>query len=266
MSKVIDAIQTLSTLEELASGDSPLHRLHPGIKTITTFIYLVAVLSLNRYDLPGLLTLFFYPALLIPLAGVPFSAIFKRVLVALPFSLFAGISNIIFEPATAFYLLGIPVSYGVISFATLMIKTFLCVAAVLLLAATTSSFSLFAQLRAFHLPRILVLTIMMTYRYIFLLLDEVANMTQAYHLRAPKQKGILMKDMGVFVGQLILRCFDRSERIYFAMKARGFSGEYNCSVIYKIDKQSILWGLIIFIGIILLRFFSLPLLIETIIC
>lgn len=228
-------------------------------------MYLVAVLSLQRYHFTALLGFFFYPAIIIPLAGIPFSAIFKRVLVALPFSLFAGISNLIFERATALYLLGIPVTYGVISFTTLMIKTFLCVSAVLILAATTPSFGLFAQLRRFHLPRIFVLTLMMTYRYIFLLLEEVANMTQAYHLRAPKQKGILMKDMGAFVGQLILRCFDRSERIYSAMECRGFSGEYSCGTVPKWDVFSILWGMGIILSVLLLRCFSLPQFIEMLI-
>ena len=262
MSKITDAIHTLSTLEELASAKSPIHCIHPGIKIVFTFVYLISVVSLERHLLSPLISLFVFPAILIPLAGIPFSAIFKRVLVALPFSLFAGISNILFERNVLFHLIGIPVTDGMLSFAAVMVKTFLCVSAVLVLIATTPSFTLFLQLRKFHIPKVLVLTLMMTYRYIFLLLEEVGNMTQSYHLRAPEQKGIQMKDMGTFLAQLIFRCFDRSERIYNAMECRGFTGEYCCASETKIIAADLLWGAGFVFFILFLRFLSLPRLIE----
>ncbi|MGI5874911.1 MAG: cobalt ECF transporter T component CbiQ [Bacillota bacterium] len=264
MSKIVDAIQTLSSLEELAAADSALHRAHPGVKIAVTFIYLICVLSIQRHQLSPLIPLFFYPAVMIPAADIPFAAIFKRTAVALPFSLFAGISNIVFERDIALYLFHIPVTYGIISFTTLMIKTFLCVSAVLILIATTPSFALFSQLRRFHIPQLLVMTVMLTYRYIFLLLDEAANMTLAYHLRAPNQKGVQMKDMGSFLGQLILRCFDRSERVYAAMECRGFDGEYRAGGQRKTDGASLAAGAAVIAVVLALRFFSLPRLIETI--
>ena len=265
MSKIIDAIHTLSTMEELASGASFLHRLHPGIKIWITFVYLVAVLSFSRYELVGLISLLFYPALMIPLAEIRFAQIFKRVLVALPFSLFAGISNIVFERTVVVAIGPLPVTLGMISFLSLMLKTFLCVSAVLVLVATTPSFVLFSQLRKLCIPRILVLTIMMTYRYIFLLLDEAASMTAAYHLRAPNKKGILMKDMGSFLGQLILRCFDRSERIYSAMECRGFKGEYCCGSTASLNLASLFYGGVLLAFIVLLRIFPIPLIIANLI-
>jgi cobalt/nickel transport system permease protein len=45
----------------------------------------------------------------------------------------------------------------------------------------------------------------------------------AYSLRNAGGKGIKMRDMGSFAGQLLLRSFDRSDRIYNAMKCRGYS-------------------------------------------
>ena len=130
MSKIIEAIRTLSTLEELAKGNSLLHRMHPGVKLIITILYLILVLANERHTLMPLLVLCFYPAILIPLADIPYGAIFKRVCVALPFSLFAGISNLIFERELICYVFGIPVTAGVVSFTSLMLKTFLCVSAV----------------------------------------------------------------------------------------------------------------------------------------
>ena len=52
-------------------------------------------------------------------------------------------------------------------------------------------------------------------------------MALAYRLRSNGEKGIRMKDMGSFLGQLLLRSFDRAERVYTAMACRGFSGRYS---------------------------------------
>ena len=265
MSKIGEAIQTLSSMEDLAAKDSAIHRIHANVKILMTFAYLVAVLSFHRYDLAGLMPYFLYPALIIPLADIPFREILKRVLVALPFSLFAGISNLIFDRQVIAHLGSIPITYGFISFWSLMIKTLLCVAAVLILVATTNSFTLFAQLRSFKIPKIFVLTIMMTYRYIFVLLQEAGNMMKAYALRAPDEKGIKMKDMGSFVGQLLLRCIDRSEQVYAAMQCRGFNGEYIVGKKQTLSGYSIVWAAAAIGCFVLFRIFSIPQLIETLI-
>ncbi|HMM05729.1 MAG TPA: cobalt ECF transporter T component CbiQ [Clostridiales bacterium] len=265
MSKIGDAIQTLSSMEDLAAKASPVHRIHANVKILITFFYLVAVLSFHRYNLTGLMPYFLYPAMIIPLANIPFREIFKRVLVALPFSLFAGISNLIFDREVFTYLAQIPLTFGFVSFWTLMVKTFLCVCAVLILVATTNTFTLFAQLRSFKIPKVFVLTLMMTYRYIFVLLQEAGNMMKAYALRAPGEKGIQMKDMGSFVGQLLLRCIDRSEHVYAAMQCRGFTGEYIVGKKQNLDAYSVIWGIGAAGIFLFFRFFSIPQLMETLI-
>jgi cobalt/nickel transport system permease protein len=45
----------------------------------------------------------------------------------------------------------------------------------------------------------------------------------AYALRGGNRKGIEMRHMGAFLGQLLIRGFDRAERIYRAMKCRGYA-------------------------------------------
>jgi cobalt/nickel transport system permease protein len=66
----------------------------------------------------------------------------------------------------------------------------------------------------------------MTYRYIGVLVTEAYSMFTAYSLRSSGGKGIAMKDMGSFTGQLILRSFDRADRVYNAMKCKGYSANY----------------------------------------
>ena len=51
-------------------------------------------------------------------------------------------------------------------------------------------------------------------------------MTDAYHLRAPGQKGIHHSAWGSFLGQLLLRSMDRAEELYASMLLRGYRGEF----------------------------------------
>ena len=55
------------------------------------------------------------------------------------------------------------------------------------------------------------------------LLEEVYAMTTAYKLRSGVKKALEMRHMGSFAGQLLLRGFDRAERVHAAMRCRGYS-------------------------------------------
>ena len=72
----------------------------------------------------------------------------------------------------------------------------------------------------------LVTLFLLTYRYIGVMTAQVQIMTEAYHLRAPGQKGIHHSAWGSFLGQLLLRSMDRAEELYSSMLLRGFSGEF----------------------------------------
>jgi cobalt/nickel transport system permease protein len=212
-------------LEGFARKGSVLHKLHPAVKIIAVLIYIAAVISFDRYSFGRLIPFLLYPCLVIPLAGIPPSLLVKPAVLALPFCLFAGISNIIFERETALYLGAVPVSYGLLSCVTLIFRTMLCVSAALSLAALTSFPHLSAQLRRFRVPSLFVTVLEMMYRYTGVLSEEARAMTMAYELRAPGQgrRGIAMKHMGTFAGSLFLRSTFRSERIYAAMKCRLYS-------------------------------------------
>ncbi|MDR1812973.1 MAG: cobalt ECF transporter T component CbiQ, partial [Candidatus Fibromonas sp.] len=164
----------------------------------------------DRYALWQLIPFVFYPTLLMMLSGTPYSMLFKRFMVALPFCLFAGISNMIFDG-------------NIVSFFTIILRTYLCVMAVLLLVSVTPFSEIANSMRRLRVPGIFVTIFEMTYRYISVLLEEAYSMYIAYSLRSINRKGIRMRDMGSFAGQLLLRSFDRAERVYSAMKCRGYA-------------------------------------------
>lgn len=226
MADMRSKIQQIYALEQLAAGSTPVHRLHPGAKLLATFVYIVTVVSFDRFQLRQLVPFLFYPAILMSLSDTPWSLILRRVALALPFVLLAGISNLIFDRATLLVLGGIPITAGLVSFLSVLLRTFLTVLALALLMAVTPLMELTLALRRIHVPELLITLFEMTYRYIGVLIGETSSMTTAYHLRHRTAKGLELRHMGSFVGNLLLRSFDRAGRIYAAMKCRGYGRPY----------------------------------------
>ena len=207
-------VHELRALENLSAGRTAIHCLHPLVKLLSAFVFIVFVASFGRYDFVRLTPYLFYPFVMMALAELPYKLLLSRVLIALPFCLFAGISNVIFDST---------VGLGVLSLATILLKMYLCIMAALLLVATTPFTELTTQLRRLHVPMIFVMVFEMTFRYIGVLVEEAYSMTTAYKLRSGSKKALEMRHMGSFVGQLLLRGFDRAERVHAAMRCRGYS-------------------------------------------
>ena len=110
---------------------------------------------------------------------------------------------------------------------TLMLKGIFAVLASYLLIATTTLEQICYALQLLHVPRIMVMQVMLTGRYLTLLLAEVNRTTQAYALRAPNQKGVHYKVWGSLTGQLLLRSIDRANELYESMTLRGYIGNFS---------------------------------------
>ena len=223
MADIRSKISEIYSLEQLAAGRSSVHGVHPFAKLAGTVVFLLCVISFDRFAFGRLVPYIFYPVILMSLAEIPYWMILKRTLVALPFCLFAGLSNLLLDRAALYHIGTLAISGGFLSFATILFRTLLCVSAVLILVAVTPFSELTAQLRRLHIPGLFIMLFEMTYRYIGVLLEETASMYTAYRLRSTTARGLEMRHMGSFVGQLLLRSFDRAERIYNAMKCRGYA-------------------------------------------
>ncbi len=203
-----------------------MHRLHPVAKLATMVFFLVAVVSFDRYQVGRLLPYVFYPILVMAWGELPAAPLLKRLLWVEPLIIGVGVLNPVFDQQTVVFM-GVQLSQGWLTFASILIKGGLTVLAGLLLVATTGMDKLAMALRQLAFPKLFVLQLVLTYRYLSLLAEELGRMLRAYHLRAPGQKGIAFAAWGSFAGQLLLRSLGRGERVYAAMSLRGFSGEYN---------------------------------------
>lgn len=258
MADIASKIHEIYSLEQLSAGKTAVHRLHPGAKLLVTAVYIVCVVSFDRYALSRLLPYIFYPVLLMALGEIPWGIVLRRVLLALPFVVFAGVTNVIFDREAALLLFGITVSQGVISCLSIVFRTVLTVSSILILVAVTPFPSLTSQLRRVHIPEVLVMLFEMTYRYIGTLLQEASDMYVAYGLRHTHHKGLEMKHMGSFVGCLLLRSFDRAERVYAAMKCRGYGRAGFRHHTHGWKGSDYLFALGVSALLVLPRFFDLP--------
>ncbi len=222
MADMRSKLNEIYSLEQLSNKNTVIHKIHPMIKIIVTIVYIVCLLMKNRYDLFGLAVFLFYPIIVMALAEIPYKMIFKRTLVTLPFVFFAGIGSLIFDREEVILASGVVVTTGVLAFFVLHVRTILSVSAVLLLVSTTKFSDLTKQLGRMHVPIFMIHLMEMIYRYITVLVEEASVMMTAYRLRNPQYKYPHIKHMGTFVGHLFLRSMDRAERIYCAMKCRGY--------------------------------------------
>ena len=226
MNKMEKALNELGTMDELAVQDSPVHRLHPAAKLLAAVAYIVTVMSFHKYALSSLVPMLLWPVLLFQISGIPVRTCFYKLRIVLPLVMAVGLFNPFFDRAALLRIGNVAVSGGVVSMLTLMLKGVLCLMASFLLVATTPFDRICAALRSLHVPGMIVTLLLLTYRYVGVMTEELAVMTNAYHLRAPGQKGIHVSAWGSFLGQLLLRSMDRAQELYSSMLLRGYDREF----------------------------------------
>ncbi len=216
-------------MEDLAARNIWLNRLDPLAKLMVTIGFLVAAVSFDKYEIEGLLPLLLYPVIVVSAAEIPVRPLLKRILPVLPLIAGVGLFNPLFDPGRT-VVLGITLSSGWISLAALLIKGCLTVFSALLLAASTSMEEIGNALRRLRLPRLFVLQFTLTFRYIALFIEEAARAWTAYSLRAPGHRGIGRRAWGPLLSRMVLVTVERAQRVYDAMKLRGFDGDYHAVI------------------------------------
>ena len=98
----------------------------------------------------------------------------------------------------------------------------------LVMLATTPLHDTFKAARALWLPRVLVFLLLLTYRYVCLLVDEFGRLRTALRVRGFRNRANLhsYRTVGQVAGTLLVRSHERSERVGQAMCCRGFDGEF----------------------------------------
>ena len=98
------------------------------------------------------------------------------------------------------------------------------------LVATMDLSTLGYVLNYFRLPRKLVNLLLLTYRYVFVIEEEYQRLVRAAKIRgfSPGSNLHTYRTYAYMTGMLFVRASLRAERVYKAMKCRGFSGQFHC--------------------------------------
>ncbi|MBD2099417.1 cobalt ECF transporter T component CbiQ [Leptolyngbya sp. FACHB-261] len=105
------------------------------------------------------------------------------------------------------------------------LKALLSLLTLNLLILTTSVPALLHALVSLRTPKLLVAILESMYRYIAVILEEVSCMRRAATSRNFSGNGRWQRQvLGNMIGILFIRSFQRGERVYQAMKSRGYQG------------------------------------------
>jgi len=258
MAKIDKHFFDIGYMDTLASQQTPIHRLDPRAKLITSLVFITTVVSFGKYEIAALIPFFVYPVFLCSVGNVPPVYLLKKLILVSPFAVLIGVFNPVIDRDILIRLGDIGISGGWISFTSILIRFVLTVGAALTLIAVTGFYAVCAALEKLGTPRVFVVQLMFLYRYLFVLVDEASRMVRARSLRALGNGGASIKTYGSLVGHLLLRTIDRAQRIYLAMCCRGFDGKIRIMKPLKFGFLEI--G---FIGVwsalfIVMRFYNIP--------
>ena len=126
-----------------------------------------------------------------------------------------------------------------------------------LFTLTTRWSEVFAGLRSLFVPRVFIVTLQMTERYLFVFLRLIQDMYRARKSRTirPRTPAAERSWTASRIGVTFKKSIDLGEDIYKAMLSRGFHGEYRSLSRARLAVADALWVVtVLFIGGILLLF------------
>src|SRR6266498_522530 len=219
-------------------GQSPLHSLDPRIKVIVTIAFILSNALLPDGAWIAFVFAWAFVIFANTLSGLGVGFTFKRSFIALPFALVAitVLFSIPGRPVTSLHFLMwnlVITDAGLLRFISIVVRSWLSVQVAILLVAVTEFPKIIHALTHLRVPGIITLIISFLYRYLFVLADEVMRMLRARQARSASAVGVRSggsiawraQIAGHMAGQLFLRSYERSDRIYNAMLSRGYKGE-----------------------------------------
>lgn len=220
-----------SFLDQYSDRNSPAHRLDPRTKLLAALAFILLLL-VTPVRWPFFFIYLAFIILAVMVSRLPVLFVLKRSLVVVPFVLLVGIFLPFLKEGEIAGSLNIGlwrISFtheGLQALAGILGRSWLSILALVWLTSTTKLNHLLQGLERLYLPRVLVMTLSFMYRYLFILVDELMRMKQARDSRNFGGKRLWqLRTLGNMIGILFVRSYERGERVYAAMAARGFDGQ-----------------------------------------
>ncbi len=252
------ALGDIRNLDAMALRETTVHRVDPRAKLVATAVFLTCVLSFERYEISALLPFVLYPLAMASLGGIPMGYVARKAALVSPFALLVALPSLFIERSAAFAAGPVVLSAGVLSFTSVLVRFALTVGTTIVLVGVTSFEGLCVGLRKLGVPEVMVVQLLLLYRYIFVLADEASRVARARDLRSFGRRGRDMKTFASITGHMLLRTIDRGDRIHGAMRSRGFTGEVRLLNRLELRRSDLAFGLGWSAAFVAMRVWDLP--------
>jgi len=217
----------LPEIDKYAHLDSPLHRWDARAKLASLFALLVVVVFAPSY--PTALVGLAVSVGLVGISRIPFRFVLVHVKWVLLFCAFLLVIMPLTAGGEALWQAG-PLRVSASGLGRAGLVSVRAMAAVLLVYPMMGTARFHVSLQAARrlgVPRAAVQILAFSYRYAFVLFDELGRMLTAARARGlGRARGLrAFRNTGSMVGMLFVRSFDRTDRVYRAMLSRGYRGE-----------------------------------------
>ncbi|WP_321493590.1 cobalt ECF transporter T component CbiQ [uncultured Desulfobacter sp.] len=233
--------------ETFASGRSFIHKTDPRCRVVAA-ILLCFVIALGR-KIPMLWAGFGLSIILVMWARLNLVDVFKRLLAIWFFLLFLwAILPFTCQGEVIWRMGKLGITRQGIDLCTAITIKSNAVLLVFIALITTMDFSTLGYaLNFFNAPKKLVHLLLLTYRYIFVIEEEHRRLVRAAKLRCfqPGTNMHTYRTYAYLCGMLFVRASARAQRVYNAMKCRGFSGRFICLHEFAISRADKIWTLAI---------------------
>ena len=206
-------------------GHSPVHRAPAHLKVLALLGFMLLVVATPGHWLPVFAGYLAVLVAVVAASRVPATYLLKRMVVEVPFVVFALLMPFI-ATGPRVDVLGVSVSQtGLAAAVALLVKGTLGVLASLTLAATTEPRDLLAGLERLRVPNLLVQIMGFMIRYLDVVTDEMGRMKVARESRGFQASNVRhWPILARSSGALFIRSYERGERVHLAMLARGYTG------------------------------------------
>ncbi len=232
---LMESAESLVYVEDLSNKKGLMQSINPIAKLIV--IIAMIVTSLFIFNLTYLAVLCIIPIVLTVSSRIPLKHFFLRTLFVTVLAAAISILTLFITPGTAVWSASLGglnwaiTAEGITKAAVFTVRVWFCVASLITLILSTGFDKLLELLSALRVPNVIVQLFSLTYRYFFVSIHEAQRVLIAKEARTYVHKKTLnmqaLKDLGAVISTLFIRTYERSERVYLAMKARGFDIENN---------------------------------------
>jgi len=229
-------------IDRYATIKSSIHDFDPRAKIVCLLILLFSIVLIN--DLIVLSLACISSLLLVLLSKLPLGFIVKR----LKWVIFFVIALLIIIPVTTsgqvvFSLGLITITKQGVHLASMISLKALSAALLLFPMVSTMTFITFIRaIEHLRIPNKIVQMISFIYRYIFVISDELYKTRLSVKSRNVNKKSYFLKHqvLGNVIGMIMIRSYERGERIRDAMISRGYNGTIKSIHTFKLKKMDIL--------------------------